>query len=148
MAYFVALASVVQLLDDLVLQDRYPDLPISKEVIVKSIHEKFSCMEELLRDYLSKGNKDTDRVEGRIKDVAHRVQFIIESEIQYEIDSKRGTHPAEKFSYHSTYADMDYWRHKNERTQVKTPLLQKPTFVVELSCIFESKILFDFRLTQ
>ncbi|XP_051116701.1 putative late blight resistance protein homolog R1C-3 isoform X2 [Andrographis paniculata] len=85
MAYYAALASLVHLLDDIILQ--YPNFFLCKHPIVKTLHEKFSSLEALLQDYSSKGDEASDNVEARIRDVAYRAQDVIEIEISDQIDT-------------------------------------------------------------
>ncbi|XP_051129282.1 putative late blight resistance protein homolog R1B-17 [Andrographis paniculata] len=88
MAYYAALASLVNLLEDIILHDQYPNFLLGKQPIIKSLLEKFSLLEASLQDYSSKGDEAGDCVEARIKDVAYRAQDVIESEISNQIDFK------------------------------------------------------------
>ncbi|XP_051116936.1 putative late blight resistance protein homolog R1A-10 [Andrographis paniculata] len=87
MAYYAALASLVHLLEDIVLRDRYPNFLLAKHPILKSLLDKFSFLEESLQDYSSKGDEAGDCVEARIRDAAYRAQDIIELKITDHMDS-------------------------------------------------------------
>lgn len=91
MAYFAAVASVLQLLDDAVLNKRYPNSLLSQQLIVKDVHEKFTSVSDLLPYYSSQGDEVSDRVEGRIRDVAYRAQDIIEAEISIQAEETEET---------------------------------------------------------
>ncbi|XP_051116843.1 late blight resistance protein R1-A-like [Andrographis paniculata] len=87
MAYYAALVSLVHLLDDIILRDRYPNFYLCKQPIVKTLHEKFSFLEALLQDYSSNGDEANVNVEARIRDVAYRAQDVIETGISNQVDA-------------------------------------------------------------
>ncbi|XP_051119127.1 late blight resistance protein R1-A-like [Andrographis paniculata] len=89
MAYYAALASLMELLDDIIDNDRYPNFLLGEQPITNTLREKFRSLQESLNDYSSRGDKDNDRVEGRIRDVAYRAQDVIEFAISDQIEILR-----------------------------------------------------------
>ncbi|XP_051116825.1 putative late blight resistance protein homolog R1B-16 [Andrographis paniculata] len=86
MAYYAALASLVHLLEDIILHHHYPNFLLSKHPIMKSLLQKFSLLEASLQNYSSRGDEASDRLEARIRDVSYRAQDIIEIKITDQID--------------------------------------------------------------
>ncbi|XP_051116845.1 putative late blight resistance protein homolog R1A-10 [Andrographis paniculata] len=85
MAYYAALASLMELLDDIILDNRYPNFLRGKQLILKSLHQKLSFLQELLQDFSFKDDEVTGRIEERIRNVAYRVQDVIELAIWHQI---------------------------------------------------------------
>ncbi|XP_051119103.1 putative late blight resistance protein homolog R1B-23 [Andrographis paniculata] len=87
MAYYAALTSLMELLDDIIHGGRYPNFLLGRQEIMKSLRKKFSLLLDSLKDYSSKGDEAADRVEGRIRDAAYQAQDVIEFGISNEVDS-------------------------------------------------------------
>ncbi|XP_051116795.1 late blight resistance protein R1-A-like isoform X2 [Andrographis paniculata] len=85
MAYYAALTSLRELLEDIIHHDRYPSFRRGRENIMTSLYGKFVALEELLQDYTSEGEEAADRLEGLIRDAACNTQDIIELEIFEQI---------------------------------------------------------------
>ncbi|KAG8388236.1 hypothetical protein BUALT_Bualt02G0104800 [Buddleja alternifolia] len=90
MAYYSALVSLVQLLEEISRydHDRYRNFLLRNKQIIKALHEKFSLLLMSLEDYSSKGDEATDCLERRIRDASYQAQDIIESQILNVIHSK------------------------------------------------------------
>ncbi|XP_051119160.1 putative late blight resistance protein homolog R1B-17 [Andrographis paniculata] len=96
MASYAALASAMELLEDILHRNHYPAILHRRRQILKSLHQKFTDLRKSLKDYSSKGDEAADLVERRIRDTAYQVQDVIESEIANPKDSEEGNHVFKK----------------------------------------------------
>ncbi|XP_051119161.1 putative late blight resistance protein homolog R1B-14 [Andrographis paniculata] len=83
MAYCAAIASLVELLEDILHLGRYPNILLGRDQIMTSLHQKFT----LLRDC---SQPKDEHIERRIRDAAYRAQDVIEFEISKQIESELG----------------------------------------------------------
>ncbi|XP_051119101.1 late blight resistance protein R1-A-like [Andrographis paniculata] len=91
MASYAAIASLVELLNDILHRSRDPNLlHETHKTTLTSLLQKSILLFELLQDYSSKGDQIADRLERRIRVAAYKAQDILESQIIEQIDAKSG----------------------------------------------------------
>lgn len=90
MAYYAALASLLQLLEDILQRNMYSKFVHGRQSILETLHKKLVSLEELLQDYSSKGDEADDLLQGRIRDVAHQALDVIELKIHQEVTTTPG----------------------------------------------------------
>ncbi|KAK4414154.1 hypothetical protein Salat_2828200 [Sesamum alatum] len=86
MAY-AALVSLTQTLDQILNYHQYCSIPlICEQPLFESLREKLRFLQAFLEDYAQIGGETlVEELEGRMRDLAHRAQDIIESHVSDQI---------------------------------------------------------------